>query len=140
MRVLSRSVLNPEIRSPVPYWREFVNDWKFAQKSPNEELSQVHKFTFKKCQGAGNTEFVITVREFAAPPPGQHVHFFAQADKQVNQKLAPFVPSGWGNSLLEALTGCTRMIREFPCEEEASSLNAGAPPAAPAFDGTGEGR
>lgn len=108
-----------------------MNDWKFAQKSPNEELAQVHKFTFKKCHGAGNTEFVITVQEFAAPPPGQHVHFFAQADKHVNQKLAPFIPSGWGNSLLEALTGCTRMIREFPCEEEAPPLGAGSAQAAP---------
>ena len=96
-----------------------MNDWKFAQKSQNEELAQLHTFSFKKCHGVGNTEFLITVREFAAPPPGQHFRFFAQADKQVNQKVAPFLPSGWGNSVLEALNGCTRMIREFPCEEEA---------------------
>jgi hypothetical protein len=95
-----------------------VNDWKFAQKSQNEELAQLHTFSFKKCHGDGNTEFRITVREFAAPPPGQHFRFFAQADKHVNQKLAPLLPSGWGNSVLEALNGCTRMIREFPCEQE----------------------
>ena len=101
-----------------------MNDWKFAQKSQNEELALVQTFSFKKCHGEGNTEFLITVREFAAPPPGQHFRFFAQADKQVNQKLAPFLPSGWGNSVLEALNGCTRMIREFPCEQESPCPDA----------------
>ena len=112
-----------------------MSDWKFAQKSQNEELAQLQMFSFKKCHGEGNTEFLITVREFAAPPPGQHFRFFAQADKKVNQKLAPFLPSGWGNSVLEALNGCTRMIREFPCEQEpeqdASGAGAGAAQAAP---------
>jgi hypothetical protein len=108
-----------------------LNDWKFAQKSPSEELALVQTFTFKKCHGAGNTEFVITVREFATPPPGQHVRFFAQADKHVNQKLAPFIPSGWGNSPLDALAGCTRMIREFPCEEENVPRESNVAQAAP---------
>lgn len=103
-----------------------VNDWRFAQKSPSEELAQIQTFSFKKCHGAGNTEFVITLREFAAPPPGQHVRFFAQADKLVNKKIAPFIPSGWGNSALDALSDCTRMIREFPCEDEAAAYDASA--------------
>ena len=101
-----------------------MTDWRFAQKSPTEELAQLHLYSFKKCHGAGETEFVITVREFAAPPPGQHFRFFAQADKMVNQKLAPFLPSGWGNSLLDALSDCTRTIREFPCEEEQHKTGA----------------
>ena len=108
-----------------------MNDWRFAQKSPTEELAQLQMFSFKKCHGAGNTEFVITVREYAAPPPGQHVRFFAQADKQVNQKVAPFLPTGWGNSVLDALSDCTRMIREFPCEEEAPQSRNSATQAAP---------
>jgi len=58
---------------------------------------------------------VITVKEIAAPPQGQFARFFAQADKHVNQKIAPS-PTGWGNSLLDALTACARMIREFPYE------------------------
>src|SRR5450432_1827577 len=91
-----------------------VSDWRFAQKHVSEELAEMHLFSFKQC----NVDFVITVREFAAPPPGQHVRFFAQADKMVNQKVAPFLPAGWGTSLLDALTGCTRTIREFPCDEE----------------------
>jgi hypothetical protein len=108
-----------------------VNDWKFAQKNPSEELAQLHTFSFKKCQGAGNTEFVITVREYAAPPPGQHYRFFAQADKHVNKKNAPFLPAGWGNSVLDALCDCTRMIREFPCEEPEPQLEANAASPAP---------
>jgi hypothetical protein len=90
-----------------------VSDWRFAQKHVAEELALMHLFSFKKC----DVDFVITVREFAAPPPGQHVRFFAQADKMVNQKVAPFLPAGWGNSLLDALSDCTRTIREFDCEE-----------------------
>jgi hypothetical protein len=104
-----------------------VSDWRFAQKSAAEELAQLHLFSFKKCHGQGETEFVITVREFAAPPPGQYVRFFAQADKPVNQKIAPFLPSGWGNSLLDALSDCTRAIREFPCDEEQAGATQAAP-------------
>ena len=104
-----------------------MSDWRFAQKNASEELAQLQLFSFKKCHGQGQTEFVITVREFAAPPPGQYVRFFAQADKPVNQKVAPFLPSGWGNSLLDALSDCTRAIREFPCEEEQAGTAQAAP-------------
>jgi hypothetical protein len=98
-----------------------MSDWRFAQKHAHEELALLHHFSFKKCQGQNQVDFLITVREFAAPPPGQYVRFFAQADKPVNQKAAPFLPSGWGNSLLDALSDCTRTIREFPCDEEQGS-------------------
>jgi hypothetical protein len=104
-----------------------VSDWKFAQKNAAEELAELHLFSFKKCHQQGEVEFVITVREFAAPPAGQYVRFFAQADKPVNQKLAPFLPSGWGNSLLDALADCTRAIREFPCDQEQASATQAAP-------------
>ena len=96
----------------------FVSDWRFAQKHVSEELAQLHLFSFKKTQKSGEVCFVITVREFAAPPPGQFVRFFAQADKQVNQKIAPFLPTGWGNSLLDALADCTRAIRDFPYDQD----------------------
>ena len=104
-----------------------MSDWRFAQKNASEELAQLQLFSFKKCHGQGQTEFVITVREFAAPPPGQYVRFFAQADNPVNQKVAPFLPSGWGNSLLDALSDCTRAIREFPCDEEHSGATQASP-------------
>lgn len=94
-----------------------MNDWRFAQKDASEQLAELHLFSFKKCVSGVEINFTITVKEFAVPPPGQYFRFFAQADKPINQKIAPFLASGWGNSILEALTGCTRAIREFPCEE-----------------------
>ena len=93
-----------------------MSDWKFAQKDVSEELAALHHFSFTKNQGPSQICFVITVKEFVAPPCGQFVRFFAQADKHVNQKTAPVLPIGWGNSLLDALSDCTRMIREFPYE------------------------
>jgi hypothetical protein len=104
-----------------------VSDWKFAQKDVCEELALLHQFSFKKPQGAGEVCFVITVKEFAAPPKGQFARYFAQADKQVNQKLAPILPIGWGNSVLDALTACVRMIREFPYEGEDGGCAKRAP-------------
>jgi hypothetical protein len=104
-----------------------VSDWKFAQKDPCEELALLHQFSFKKPQGTGEVCFVITVREFAAPPKGQFARFFAQSDKLVNQKIAPILPTGWGNSILDALTACVRMIREFPYEGEDGVCPKGAP-------------
>ncbi|MGH9726152.1 MAG: hypothetical protein ACRD41_13895, partial [Candidatus Acidiferrales bacterium] len=67
-------------------------------------------------QEGGSVEFRITVREFAAAPPGHSLRFFAEADKTVNQKTAPILPSGWGDSVLKALADCMRMIRQFPYE------------------------
>lgn len=103
-----------------------MSDWRFAQKHVSEELAQLTLFSFKKCQGNREVDFVITIKEFASPPPGQFVRFFAQADKQVNEKIAPFLPSGWGNSLLDALSDCTRIIREFSCDAEEATSKEGA--------------
>jgi hypothetical protein len=36
----------------------------------------------------------------------------------VNQKSVALLPFGWGDSVLKALAGCLRMIRDFPYEEE----------------------
>ena len=44
--------------------------------------------------------------------------FFATTDKQTNQKTTPFRPCGWGRTLLQALSDCTRAIRKFPYEGE----------------------
>jgi len=93
-----------------------VGDWKFAQKDACEELALLHSYSMKKRQNGSDVSFVITVKEFAAPPPGQYARFFAQADKFVNQKTAPLLPTGWGNSLLDALCACVKMIRDFPYE------------------------
>ncbi len=98
-----------------------MSDWKFAQKDVSEELALLHSYSMKKHQIGGDICLVITVKEFAAPPREQYARFFAQADKYVNQKTAPLLPTGWGNSILEALSACVRMIREFPYEGEESS-------------------
>jgi hypothetical protein len=96
-----------------------VSDWHYAQADRSEELAQLHLFSMKKRQPGGDVVgFRITVKEFASAPAGQHLRFFAEADKQVNQKTAPFLPTGWGDSVLKALSDCMRIIRDFPYEGE----------------------
>ena len=92
-----------------------MSDWDFAQENQAEELAKLHHFSIKKLRPDGDVEFVITVREYAQRNP-QSMKFFAQADKPVNQKTAPLIPFGWGNTLLEALTECVKHIRRFPYE------------------------
>ena len=84
-----------------------------------EELARLHYFSVKKRQPEGEIEFVITVKEFASSN-AQHMRFYAQADREINQKTAPFRPFGWGDSLPAALTECLRAIRQFPYEGEVS--------------------
>lgn len=96
-----------------------MSEWQHAQLDVSEGLAQIHVFSMKKKGPAGDVDFRITIREFATPPPGQFVRFFAEADKQVNQKSVPIVPFGWGNSIFSALSDCLRMIREFPYEGDA---------------------
>jgi hypothetical protein len=90
-----------------------VTDWAFAQENPGDELCQIHHFAIKHM----GTEFVIRVREYVTPPdPG--MKFFAQADKQTNQRTAPVTPSGWGPTLLFALAECMKAIKRFPYEAD----------------------
>jgi hypothetical protein len=93
-----------------------VEDWQYAQADRTEELAQLHHFTMTKHQDGREIPFAVTVKEFAVAPKGQHLRFFAEADKQVNQGTAGFVPSGWGDSVLKALADCMRLIRQFPFE------------------------
>src|SRR6516164_10528950 len=95
-----------------------MSDWVYLQANPGEQLMQLHNFSIVKQQASGDVTFTITVKEFAVPPPGQHVRFYAQADKAVNQKTASFVPCGWGDSLFSALGDGVRLIRQFPYEGE----------------------
>jgi len=88
-------------------------EWTFAQKDPAEELARIHHFSIKK---HGDVEFVITVKEFARPQEDQTMRYFAQADKQTNQKSVPFTPCGWGHTLLKALSECVQAIERFPYE------------------------
>jgi hypothetical protein len=64
-------------------------------------------------QESGAVEFGITVKEFYTPTDPMLL-FFAQADKQTNQNLAPYTPSGWGRTLFEALRECIKEVHRFP--------------------------
>lgn len=97
-----------------------MNDWVHIQAQPGEELMQLHHFAINKLQPGGSVTFNITVKEFAVPPPGQRMRFYAESDKPVNQKTAAFVPCGWGTSVFSALGDCVRLIRQFPYEGDAA--------------------
>jgi hypothetical protein len=94
-----------------------VAEWVHAQADPADELAQLHYFSFKKRQPEGEIEFVITVKEFASRNALQ-MRFYAQADKEINQRTAPFRPFAWGDSLLLALSECMRTIRQYPYEPD----------------------
>jgi hypothetical protein len=91
-------------------------EWRDIHADRLEELAQVHRFSIKKRQNNDEIDFHITVKEFASPPQGQHLRFFAVADREVNQKTAPFLPSGWGDTIGQALRDCIQLIRQFPYE------------------------
>jgi hypothetical protein len=92
-----------------------MSEWTFAQADNAEELAQLHFFSINKQQGDQVIEFRITVKEYATP---NHLsmRFYAEADKETNQKTAAYRPSGWGPTLLEALSGCVKAIKRFPYE------------------------
>ena len=94
-----------------------MTDWKFAQREAAEELARLHHFSMKKKHGDGEVEFVITVHEYVTPKDPS-MPFFAEADKQTNQRTAPYTPTGWGRSLLEALSNCMESVRRFAYEPE----------------------
>jgi hypothetical protein len=94
-----------------------MDDWKFAETDPKQRLNRLHFFSFIKKQPDRETEFRIMVREYVSPPAGG-MGFFAEANKQTNQSLAPYTPTGWGNDLLSALSDCIRAIEKFPYQGE----------------------
>src|SRR6185503_21381787 len=100
-----------------------MSDWTFAQTQPSNELAQLHLFSIKKRQPDGDIEFIITVKEFVDRNE-HHMRFFAEADKQTNQKSAPFRPFGWGETLLQALSECVQSIHRFPYEGDAARSDA----------------
>ena len=93
-----------------------MKEWGFAQTHASQELAQLHFFSVKKQHAGGEVEFRITVKEFVTPSEPT-MHFFAQADREVNQSVAPFKPMGWGKTMLDALAECIRSINKFPYEE-----------------------
>lgn len=90
-------------------------EWELAQSDPAEQLALLHFFAIKKRQGDQDIEFRITIKEFVAGAD-QSMRYFAEADKQTNQSIAPFTPTGWGSTLLKALSECIRSIHRFDYE------------------------
>ena len=90
-------------------------EWSYVECEASEGFCQLHHFAIKKHQDGAEIEFIITVREYVTPPDPA-MRFFAQADKQTNQKTAPFTPVGWGHSMSAALHDCVKGIRRFPYE------------------------
>ena len=89
-----------------------MEEWRFAQAERSNKLARVQHYSFTKPQQSGDVEFLITVKEYADPESG-NFRFFAQADKDVNQREASFRPCGWGSTLLQALSECIRNIEKF---------------------------
>jgi hypothetical protein len=94
-----------------------MEEWKFSQSDESDQLARLHFFSIKKRRQGGEVEFTITVKEFVTPADPA-LQFFAQADKQTNQKVAPYTPSGWGKTLLEALLECIKEVNRFPYQTE----------------------
>ena len=92
-----------------------MSEWRYAQEHASERLCKIEQYSMLKRQAGGDVEFLITVREYV-DPPDPAMRFLAQADKPLNQKTAPYTPTGWGSSLLQALAECTKGIRKFPYE------------------------
>ncbi len=93
-----------------------MSDWNYLETAPTEEYCRIEYLGIKKLLEDGSAvEFLVTVREYARKPDPA-MAFFAQADKQVNQKTAPYTPSGWGLTRSEALRECVKAIRKFPYE------------------------
>ncbi len=90
-----------------------MTDWVFAQADPSEELAKLHFFAVKKKDPSGDVEFTITVHEYVQRN-ALNMRYFAQADKEINQEAVPFIPFGWGETLLDALSECVHSIRQFP--------------------------
>ena len=90
-----------------------MQDWGYAQAHPSEQLARVHHFSMCKIEPDREIEMTITVKEFFTPKDPALL-FFAEADKQTNQKVAPFTPCGWGKTMLEALEECVRAVKSIP--------------------------
>jgi hypothetical protein len=103
----------------------FNSDWSYGQSDPSQRLARLHFFSVMKPYPGGEVEITITVKEFVAPPDPA-MPFFAQADKQINQKVAPYTPSGWGKTLLEALLECTKEVNRFPYQGEPAASRGAA--------------
>lgn len=89
-----------------------MEEWIFAQSDPSQQLAKVHHFSMTKCHAGGETEVMITVKEFHSPKDPA-LRFFARANIQTNHQADPYTPCGWGESVLGALSECMREVERF---------------------------
>ena len=97
-----------------------MSDWQFVETDPEEEFCRIQYFGIKKRQGGVEVNFVVAVREYVTPPDPA-MPFFAEADKQVNQRSVPYTPCGWGATSEDAVWECVKSIRKFPYEPESAT-------------------
>ncbi len=91
-------------------------DWQYVETVAAEGFCRMEHFGIKKVLDDGTSvEFRVTVREYVNRPDPD-MAFFAEADKQVNQRTAPYTPVGWGSTRNNALWECVKAIRKFPYE------------------------
>ena len=92
-----------------------MEDWKYVEADIEEQFCRIEYFSIRKKLPGGEVDFLISVREYVTPPDPA-MRYIAQADKQTNQKTAPYTPTGWGTTLSVALWECVKAIRRFPYE------------------------
>lgn len=90
-------------------------EWHFVDAQAEERLARIEYYSVVKQQDGQEIEFIIAVREYLHPKDPS-VKFLATADKQTNQKTMAFTPTGWGTTMLRALSECVQAIRRFPYE------------------------
>lgn len=91
-----------------------MSDWTFAQRDPSQRLAKLHHFTMEVKTTSGETaEIQIVVKEYHTPKDPA-MRFFASADKDSHNRDLPYRPTGWGVTLLEALSRCVKEIERFP--------------------------
>jgi len=95
-----------------------MSDWVHIQADSAEQLMQLHHFSIVKQMAGGNVTFAITVKEFAVPPPGQRVRFYAEGGQGSEPKDRFVCAVRVGTSIFSALGDCVRLIRQFPYEGE----------------------
>jgi hypothetical protein len=83
----------------------------------SDALTRLRYFTMKWRQGERSIKFLIMVRE-TVPGADRSMQCLAEADKQTNQKSAPFTPTGWGSTPLDALSQCVKAAHRCPYEGE----------------------
>ena len=106
-----------------------MTEWVYAQADSAEELAELHYFSFMKRRPEGDVEFVITVKEFASRNALQ-MRFYAQSDKEVNQRTAPFRPFGWGIRCCAHSANAWTPFAKPPTIRNSDEATTSRPPAA----------